>query len=388
MAQRVLLALALLLLLMLERRQRAERRYWVHPRLMQRRERGHFATLYPELLQNPEQFFDYCRMTIPVFNALLDMVRAYLRRTDTRMRQAICPEQRLLLTLRFLATGHSYSSLSVQFRLGTSTVSGIVKHTCEVLWRVLQPRYMAVPNQAKWEEILAMFSERVNFPNCFGALGVKEIRLVRSGGSDYGDDIFSLVLLALVDADFRFTYVEVGSFGSPTDSFVFQNTHFYQSLRANRLHLPNPRPWPGTSSPSYPCVLVASEAFGLSDHIMQPYTEQDLSAAQKMFNHRLSRAQSMVENTIGLLANKWNVLHSVMRLSPVNATDVVKASCVLHNYVRDAEGYQSEHLLKHDMAGVYCQPPAGTATATNNRDSLAQFFLTPQGQVPWQEMFI
>ncbi|CAL8338641.1 unnamed protein product [Boreogadus saida] len=45
---------------------------------------------------------------------------------DTHMRQAISPEERLSICLRYLATGDSFRSIAFTFRMGASTVAGIV----------------------------------------------------------------------------------------------------------------------------------------------------------------------------------------------------------------------------------------------------------------------
>ncbi|CAL8370006.1 unnamed protein product [Gadus morhua 'NCC'] len=47
-------------------------------------------------------------------------------RQDTHMRQAISPEERLSICLRYLATGDSFRSIAFAFRMGASTVAGIV----------------------------------------------------------------------------------------------------------------------------------------------------------------------------------------------------------------------------------------------------------------------
>ncbi|KYQ49215.1 hypothetical protein ALC60_11721 [Trachymyrmex zeteki] len=45
----------------------------------------------------------------------------------------------LALTLRFLASGHSMTSLSYQYLLGITTVSNIIHETYQVIWNVLCP---------------------------------------------------------------------------------------------------------------------------------------------------------------------------------------------------------------------------------------------------------
>ena len=47
-----------------------------------------------------------------------------------------------------------------------------------------------------------------------------------------------MVLMALVDADYKFLYVNVGANGSASDSTVLENTSFWRALEQNKLHLP------------------------------------------------------------------------------------------------------------------------------------------------------
>ena len=68
---------------------------------------GHsvYATLLRELQgDDPEAFRQYHRLDVNSFNDVLRMVGPFIRK-ETVMRASICPEERLAVTLRFLATG-------------------------------------------------------------------------------------------------------------------------------------------------------------------------------------------------------------------------------------------------------------------------------------------
>ena len=68
------------------------------------------------------------------------------------VRAEISVAERLALTIRYLATGNSQVSLSFSFRVGKSTVSGILKETCEDLWHVLQPVYVKLLQMDRCEQ--------------------------------------------------------------------------------------------------------------------------------------------------------------------------------------------------------------------------------------------
>ncbi|XP_073519513.1 uncharacterized protein [Phyllobates terribilis] len=139
------------------RRRRRPKKIWVHPILQERTDKGHFNVLYQDLRSFPEKFKQFCRLNIIAFDRLLSLMSPDLDFQDTVMRRAISAEERLLITLRFLATGESYTSLHLQFRVGKSTISRIVRCTCTVIWQKLQPIVMPSPTEETWLQVAAGF---------------------------------------------------------------------------------------------------------------------------------------------------------------------------------------------------------------------------------------
>ncbi|KAK3925296.1 Protein ANTAGONIST OF LIKE HETEROCHROMATIN PROTEIN 1 [Frankliniella fusca] len=82
----------------------------------------------------------------------------------------IGPGERLALTLRYLAVGDFQKSLSYEFLISPSTICGIVRETCSVLWDVLSVEVFVVPSAENLQRIAEEFEARWNFPNCIGAI--------------------------------------------------------------------------------------------------------------------------------------------------------------------------------------------------------------------------
>lgn len=76
----------------------ANRRWWVHPINIRCNTLGYYYTLVQELKNHPDKFFDYTRMSLEVFNKLLNKVTPFLEKTSNQ--EAISPEHRLIITLR------------------------------------------------------------------------------------------------------------------------------------------------------------------------------------------------------------------------------------------------------------------------------------------------
>uniref|UniRef100_A0A8C5QFW8 Uncharacterized protein n=1 Tax=Leptobrachium leishanense TaxID=445787 RepID=A0A8C5QFW8_9ANUR len=97
------------------------------------------------------------------FDELLDLMSPTLQRQDTFMRESIAPVERLLITLRYLATGQSLVSLHYAFMIGQSTASNIIRETCCALWDILHDVVMKKPNKEEWMAIADVFAKTCNF---------------------------------------------------------------------------------------------------------------------------------------------------------------------------------------------------------------------------------
>jgi len=60
------------------------------------------------------------------FDEILSPIKEDITKMDTNYREAISAEELLAITLRFLATGDSFSTVGHSFRVGFETVSQIV----------------------------------------------------------------------------------------------------------------------------------------------------------------------------------------------------------------------------------------------------------------------
>ncbi|XP_069585820.1 uncharacterized protein [Ranitomeya imitator] len=193
-----------------------------------------------ELRGNPEKFFSYVWMKAENFDLLVDRIEHLIRRSDTYFRFSISPAERLMVTLRFLATGES---LHFQFRLGISTISGIVKHTCRALWDSLHNEFILHPTMEIWLEVAEKFQQVCQFPNCLGAVDGKHIVKPAGSGSEYFNykKYFSIVLMAIAYAENKFVAVDIGAYGRSNDSQVFKLSAMGRHLYGNTFQFPHPK---------------------------------------------------------------------------------------------------------------------------------------------------
>ncbi|KAK4885232.1 hypothetical protein RN001_001503 [Aquatica leii] len=172
--------------------------------------------LLKELKTNePEDFRNYLRMNSETFEELLKLVSPHIKKQDTVMRNSIIPEERLVVTLRFLATGRSYECLKFNTGISPQAIGCIIPETCKIIYKVMQPKHLKFPTTTEeWKKIGKRFETRWQFPNCAGAIDGKHIRITcpaQSGALYYNyKKFYSIILMALVNADYEFIYFDIG----------------------------------------------------------------------------------------------------------------------------------------------------------------------------------
>ncbi|KAI6171705.1 DDE Tnp4 domain-containing protein [Aphelenchoides besseyi] len=397
-------AIALAVLLM--RRRHKRHRVWVQPEL--RRDRREAVGSYTQRFLvykkeaeegNETNFRNYVRMGLNEFTILL------LKRS---IRTPISPQERLVITLRYLATGRSFRDLQTDFHVHNSTISSIVREVCSLIYNELHTKYLIFPtSQDEWTEIAEGFWNRWNVPNTLGSIDGKHVHLrapAKSGSLYYNyKGTFSTVLLAVSDYRYKILYAKFGSYGHNSDAGIFDRTDFRQKMREESLNLPPPRCLPSTDV-SVPYYFIGDGAFPLLINLQKPISKRNLTDEERIFNYRISRGRRVIENVFGILAAKWRVLQKPIETSVQTADQIIKALVVLHNFlIEEAVTSQSPARLAdpddndtetwRSMVDVPLSTPSNMRTTRNNnpvhdakvvRNHLIRFF-NNEGAVEWQD---
>lgn len=117
---------------------------------------------------------------------------------------------------RYLATGADFQTISFNFRID-HTVHNIVNETAGVIWETLAEITMTKPTQEDLLTSAEKFEKFWNFPNFIAAIDGKHIHIQAPSKSETlffnYKKTFLIVLLAMVDAEYKFICVDVGAYG-------------------------------------------------------------------------------------------------------------------------------------------------------------------------------
>ncbi|XP_037822868.1 uncharacterized protein LOC119611377 isoform X2 [Lucilia sericata] len=321
-------------------------------------------------LEDPPSFENFCRLPKHLFNKLLEIVGPTITKQDTILRQAIPASTRLLITLRYLSTGNTFTDMSYSFRVSVPAISIIIPETLKAIYYNLKDVYLkGCTTTEEWLDVATEFNNKWNFPMCLGAI----------------DGFNSIILMAFVDADYKFIFVDVGSNGRANDASVFNQSEIGIAIRNEALNFPENQELPG-SDVKVPFVFVADEAFRLSTRILKPYSQRN-EHENKIFNYRLSRARRVSENCFGQLVNRFQILLKEITLDVEKAELITLTCCVLHNFLK---------IENHNDDSFQCTQRNATLTtiehspghrSSNDASAVRDIFRTyfnNEGQVSWQ----
>ena len=91
------------------------------------------------------------------FENLLSLFGPLIAKKKCRSREPFSPDERLVITLRYLATGDSQQSQSFNFRAGRSTICHIIRDTCDGIWNALNGKYLCAPETSDDFKMIGIF---------------------------------------------------------------------------------------------------------------------------------------------------------------------------------------------------------------------------------------
>ena len=159
----------------------------------------------------------------------------------------------------YLAAGQSYKSLIYQFRIHKTTISKIIQVVYTVIYKVLQTIYIRFLSSAGgWLETAEKIYQHYNYRHCFDTADGRHIVKPKYSVSNFCNYkvSYSVVLIALVDCNYKFLAIDVGFQGTMSNRGVFKKSAMHHAMENNPLTTPPP-----PLHPSPHLLLLLNDAF-------------------------------------------------------------------------------------------------------------------------------
>ncbi|XP_029347997.1 putative nuclease HARBI1 [Acyrthosiphon pisum] len=238
---------------------------------------------------------------------------------------AVTTTQKLLLALRFYATGSFLISAGDVVGVSKSTACVIVRDVSVALAQ-LRPQFIKMPEtNDEIKELQKQFYGIAKFPLVIGAIDCTHIKIQSPGGpnAEYFRNRkgwFSLNVQTVVSAKLKIMDIVVRWPGSTHDSTIFSRSKINNDLHVEQK-------W-GNS------LIVADSGYANTKHIVTPFLNPQ-AGPENLYNESQIRTRNPVERCYGVLKRRFPVLSLGMRLQISNIQNVIIACSVLHNIAID-----------------------------------------------------
>ena len=147
---------------------------------------------------------------------------------------------------------------------------------------------------------------------------------------------FSIVFLAVCNARYRITLVDIGEAGRKSDSGIYNASPIGRAIDENLLNYPSGETIISSYDENilFPYTFLADEGFVLKCHMMRPYSlTKTFDREEIVFNYRLSRARRVIENSFGIMATRFRIFRRPIIVHVENVKNITKAAVALHNFL-------------------------------------------------------
>ena len=225
--------------------------------------------------------------------------------------EPISPEVRLAICLYRLGRGDYLYSIADMVGLARPTVTRIANKVNQVivsfLWKPYVSQHMPVSEDEFEQKILDM-EELLQFPCSWATVDgchipIKCPPVGQSSRKEYQNvkNYYSLVLMALVDAKYRFICGRCGFPGNSQDSIILQSTSLWSRIKEGQFI---PDICQEVDGVQIPPLILRDSAFPFESFLMKPYTNAVLSKEQRYINYRLSCVRMIIEGVCGQLKGR------------------------------------------------------------------------------------
>ena len=273
----------------------------------------------------------------------------------------------------------------------------------------MKEKYLSAPHtKEEWLKISQQFEENWNMPHTIGCIDGKHICIVcpKLTGTQYYNykGCFSIVLMAVCDANYCFTMIDLGQYGRNNDSGDLASSVKGEIFDNGEMNLSAPSKIYQSSDQDLTYFLLGDEIFPLKDWLMRPFPGAEATEEEKIYNYRHSRVCRCIENASGILSQRWRIFLKPIKASVKNVENYTLAFLALHKYLRqtenakyiptgfadsedsDGKDVQSGNRALEEIASL--RGLRAKKSVLDTRDAFKDYLNSEERSVPWQVGYV
>ncbi|EDV97425.1 uncharacterized protein LOC6558996 [Drosophila grimshawi] len=270
-----------------------------------------------------------------------------------RKKKSFSAEERLAITLKYLATGEVHSCRNYCFRASKFVINEMIANICLGFYEHLKDQYVTLPKtDEQWRNAATDMERKHNLPQCVGNLFMRSIQLQNNVSSN--DDrkrAAAVIFTAIVDADNNFQYVKVERATNSRPNDIYNQTTAVELIERKMQTLE------AQSKPQHKGYYLAGDA-------VLPSTSYMVStrniAKESAAYEALEQINAHAEQTMRILCNIFPILAQPLRVSEKHIGEVVLGCVALYNFLRktDESFRRNSDSIVQQRGGIEQQQPA------------------------------
>ncbi len=235
------------------------------------------------------------------------------------------PHHRLLLALRFYATGDFCYSVGDCHGISKSAVHCSVYRVTQIINDKYFKEVISWPSSEQARTRIACdFFSKNRFPAACGAINGTLIKILAPSENEWQfvdrKGNHSLNVMAVACPNYKFVAVNANWPGSVHDARLLRESKLFRRLSNGWRPFPN-------------AVLLGDSAYPLLNFLMTAVLkpEDQISASERRFNFSLRKSRFVVENAFGILKSRFRCLDFIRVHDPKKASLIINACFILHN---------------------------------------------------------
>ncbi|KAH8395642.1 hypothetical protein KR222_004647 [Zaprionus bogoriensis] len=283
-----------------------------------------------------------------------------------RKKKSFSAEERLAITLKYLATGEVHSCRNYCFRASKFVINAMIANICLGFYEHLKDQYVTLPKtDEQWRSAATEMERKHNVPHCVGNLFMRSIQLQNNvsnssssgsaggvGGSSDDRNRAAVIFTAIVDADNNFQYVKVERAANSRPNDIYNQTTAVELIEQKMQALE------AQSEPHCKGYFLAGDA-------VLPSTSYLVStrhlAKDSAVHEALEQVNAHAEQTMRILCNVFPILAQPLRVSEKHIGEVVLGCVALYNFLRktdDSFRRNSDNIVQQRSGAMEQQQPA------------------------------
>ncbi|XP_067620857.1 uncharacterized protein [Eurosta solidaginis] len=159
-----------------------------------------------------------------------------------RKKKSFSAEERIAITLQYLATGEVHSCRNYCFRASKPVILKMIANIYLNIYELLKDLFVSLPKtDEQWQNVANEFQRKHCMPNCAGHLAIQEIKFHSTSHAEEQMDYINkhpLIFTSIVDSSNNFLYTDIEKTQAGAFDEIYEKSIIRNMIETYKVKLP------------------------------------------------------------------------------------------------------------------------------------------------------